>query len=188
MAASRFAWVALATGIAVMACGGGDDRPAPGTPPPEGAAARPATQPAAGAAAAQPVAVAERGQTAAGGAQQPAAAAQAAAGEGTLVRETYSYRGSGRDPFISLLRSGDVRPLIEDLRVTSITYNPRYPGSSVAVLRELGGKRYTVRVGDELGRLRITDIRAYEVVAIVEEFGVERQTVLRLRRLQEGIP
>lgn len=180
-AGSAVTWLlAVTVGLAATACGGGNDRPAPGTPPPETASPQPAT-PAGEAGAGEGVAQPRPAGPAAGAQAQPA-------GEAALVREAYSYRGSGRDPFISLLRSGDVRPLVEDLRVTSITYNPRYPGSSVAVLRELGGKRYTVRVGDELGRLRISEIRPYEVVAIVEEFGVERQTVLRLRRLQEGIP
>ena len=30
----------------------------------------------------------------------------------TLVREVFAYEGGGRDPFMSLLRSGDVRPLL----------------------------------------------------------------------------
>ncbi|UCF41937.1 MAG: hypothetical protein JSW43_06340 [Gemmatimonadota bacterium] len=106
-----------------------------------------------------------------------------------LQREVFSYGGSGRDPFISLLRSGDVRPLLEDLRVTSINYNPRYPSSSVAVLRDTTvGQRYTVRVGDEVGRLRIAEIRQTEVLVIIEEFGVERQRTLALRRRQEELP
>lgn len=173
-AVSAVLGVAAALGL-WAGCGGGNDRPAAGTPPPE--AARPAARPAARVAAQA-------------GAPAPAADTEApqAGRETELVRETYAYRGSGRDPFISLLRSGDVRPLLEDLRVVNITFNPRYPGSSVAVLREAGGRRYTVRVGDELGRLRIAEIRPYEVVVIVEEFGTERQTVLRLRRLQEGMP
>ena len=106
-----------------------------------------------------------------------------------LVREVFSYRGSGRDPFISLLRSGDVRPLLEDLRVTSINFNPRYPGASVAVLRDTTvQQRYTVRVGDEVGRLRIIAIRESEVMVIIEEFGVERQRVIRMRRRREEQP
>jgi hypothetical protein len=78
---------------------------------------------------------------------------------------------------------------MEDLRVTSITYNPRYPSASVAVLRDTTvNKRYTVRVGDEVGRLRIAEIRQREVLVIIEEFGVEQQRTLRLRRRQEGQP
>ncbi len=32
-----------------------------------------------------------------------------------LVREVFSYEGGGRDPFLSLLKSGDIRPLLSDL-------------------------------------------------------------------------
>ncbi len=103
------------------------------------------------------------------------------------MREVFSYRGSGRDPFQSLLRSGDVRPLLEDLRVTTINFNPRYPSASIAVLRDTTvNQRYTVRVGDELGRLRIAEIREREIVVVLEEFGVERHEILRLRRRREG--
>jgi hypothetical protein len=106
-----------------------------------------------------------------------------------LQREVFNYRGSGRDPFISLLRSGDVRPLFEDLRVTAINFDPRYPGGSVAVLRDTTmQKRYTVRVGDELGRLRVTAIGTEAVQVTMEEFGVERQMSLRLRGRREETP
>jgi hypothetical protein len=153
-------WLVACAGVA--ACGGGEEMPAPGTP---------ATV-----------------------APPPEAAPQAQAGvespsipnETELVREVFVYTSSGRDPFVSLLMSGDVRPLFEDLRVTAINYDPRYPGGSVAVLRDTTlDKRYTVRVGDELGRLRILAILVDEVQVTIEEFGVERQMSLRLRGRQE---
>ncbi len=98
----------------------------------------------------------------------------------------FVFRGSGRDPFKSLLADESLRPLLADLRVTTITYNLRYPTNSVAVLRDTTvNRRYTVRVGDEVGRLRIADIREREVVILYEEFGEQRQQVLRLRRTQE---
>ena len=134
---------------------------------------------------AQPTTPSAQPEVGAGGAAELEAGANAQ--ETQLVREVFSYRGSGRDPFLSLLRSGDVRPLIEDLRVTTINFNPRYPSASVAVLRDTTvNQRYTVRVGDELGRLRIAEIREREIVVVLEEFGVERQQILRLRRRQEG--
>ncbi len=109
-----------------------------------------------------------------------------------LQREVFSYRGSGRNPFVSLIQSGEVRPLIEDLRVTSITYDPRYPATSVAVLRDTSAagenQAYAVRVGDELGRMRVAEITPGQVVLIVSEFGMDRQVVLRQRRRQEGMP
>ncbi len=111
------------------------------------------------------------------------------AGEMELLREVFSYRGSGRDPFISLLESGAVRPLVQDLRVTAITYDPRYPAASVAVLRDtIVNQAYSVRVGDELGRLRVVEITPGQVVLVLSEFGSERQVVLRQRRRQEGTP
>ena len=41
----------------------------------------------------------------------------------SLIREVFAYEGGGRDPFMSLLRSGDVRPLISDLKLTTIVYD-----------------------------------------------------------------
>ena len=126
----------------------------------------------------------------------PAAAAAAAvsdtvapAAQTELMREVFSYRGSGRDPFMSLLQSDDVRPLIEDLRISSIAYDPRYPSASVAVLRDtIANQAYSVRVGDELGRLRVAEILPGEIVLIVTEFGSERQETLRQRQTQERTP
>lgn len=110
-----------------------------------------------------------------------------AAGTLDISREVFAYRGAGRDPFVSLLRSGDVRPLPQDLRVVGITYDPRYPQRSVAVVHDIADlKRYTVRPGDVVGRIRIVEVRAREVIAVVQEFGVDRQVVLPLRRRQEG--
>lgn len=106
-----------------------------------------------------------------------------------LLRETFSYRAAGRDPFESLITSGSVRPMPRDLRVTGITYDPRYPQRSVATLRDTtDGKRYSLRVGDQVGRLRVAEIRPEAVVVVLEELGVQRQIVLALRRRQEAIP
>lgn len=105
------------------------------------------------------------------------------------MREVFTYRGSGRDPFRSLLTTGAVRPMLEDLRVTAILYDGTYPARSVAVLRDTTtNKRYDVRVDDEVGRLRVVEIRPNEVIFSLEEFGVERRVSLTLRRRQEGVP
>ncbi len=103
-----------------------------------------------------------------------------------LVREVFSYRGAGRDPFVSLLRSASIRPLIQDIRVAGVTFDARYPARSVAVIRDTAqGKRYSVRVGDELGLMRVSEIRRDAVVMMLDDFGVERQVVLQLRRRGE---
>jgi len=157
----------LLAGLALVGCQ--EELPPPGTPTGEIVAAEPAAT-----------------TSAAAPGQQGDAAVVPETG---LMREVFNYRGAGRDPFVSLLRSGDVRPLIEDLRVTAINYDPRYPGGSVAVLRDTTmQKRYTVRVGDELGRLRVTAIRTDAVLLTIQEFGVERQMSLRLRGRQEETP
>jgi hypothetical protein len=155
---SALTWMAVCAALVLSACGG-EDAPAAGAP---------AVEP-------PPPPVGEA-----------TVEEQAPAGQMQLVREVFSYTGSGRDPFASLLRSADVRPLIEDLRVTAINYDSRYPGGSVAVLRDTTlNQRYTVRVGDELGRMRVVDINADEVLVLIEEFGVARQMSIRLRRRQE---
>jgi hypothetical protein len=154
----------LLAGLGLAACQ--DELPPPGTPSGEIVAAEPAV-----------AAASAEGQ------QQ----AVAPVPETGLLREVFNYRGAGRDPFASLLE--EVRPFVEDLRVTAINYDPRYPGGSVAVLRDTTmQKRYTVRVGDEFGRLRVTAIGTDAVVLTIQDFGVERQMSLRLRGRQEETP
>jgi hypothetical protein len=104
----------------------------------------------------------------------------------TLVREAFSYQGGGRDPFISLLKSGDVRPLITDLKLVTVVYDDRFTTRSVAILRDITtGRRYRAKAGDVIGRLRVTQIRPREVVFTVQEFGFERQQTLSLAKQEE---
>ena len=113
---------------------------------------------------------------------------EAAAIAMTLVREVYAYEGGGRDPFLSLLKSGDIRPLLADLKLVGIYYDSRYPARSVAVLRDItNSKLYRVKPGDIIGRLKATTIRPREIVFTVQEFGLERQESLQLAK-QEGTP
>ena len=104
----------------------------------------------------------------------------------SLVREVFAYEGGGRDPFMSLLRSGDVRPLLADLKLTTVVYDGRFASRSVAVLRDITNRRiYRVKTGDIIGRLKVTQIRPREVVFTVQEFGFERQETLSLARQEE---
>ena len=122
---------------------------------------------------------------------RPAAAQErdsAAVPAASLIREVFAYEGGGRDPFMSLLKSGDVRPLISDLRLTTVVYDGRFASRSVAVLRDITNRRiYRVKTGDIIGRLKVTQIRPREVVFTVQEFGFERQETLSLAK-QEGMP
>jgi hypothetical protein len=98
----------------------------------------------------------------------------------SFSRESFRYETNGRrDPFVSLMAYGELRPLISELRVTSIAYDPA--GGSVAVLRDLGTKeQYRVRVGESLGRMRVARIAAKAITFTIEEFGFSRQEVLSL--------
>ncbi len=97
-------------------------------------------------------------------------------------REVFRYAGGARDPFQSLITSRGVGPLLSDLRLVSIAYDARY-GNSVAVIRAAHDTRpLRLRRGDTIGQMRVIQIRQYEVVFQIEEFGFERQEVLSLRR------
>jgi hypothetical protein len=103
--------------------------------------------------------------------------------ENEVLRETFSYTGSARDPFQSLLASAKVGPEIGDLLLVGIYQDLRYASNSVAVLRDKSsGRRYKLRVGDQLGRLKVAQIRERDVVFTVEDFGYERQETLSLRK------
>jgi len=105
-----------------------------------------------------------------------------------LLREVFAYEGGGRDPFMSLLKSGDVRPLMADLKLVAVLFDGVYPARSVAVLRDvITARRYRVKTGDIVGRLKVTQIRPREVVFTVQEFGYERQQSLTLAK-QEDTP
>lgn len=95
-------------------------------------------------------------------------------------REVYNYVADGRrDPFQSLMATGELRPLITDLRLVAVAYDGT--GGSVAVLRDLGtNEQYRVRAGQQLGRMRVAAIQPKKVVFTIEEFGYSRQESLAL--------
>ncbi len=107
--------------------------------------------------------------------------ATAPATEITLHREVFSYSGGGRrDPYKSLMSSSDVRPLLSDLRLTAVAFDPDGQ-NSVAILRDSFSKlQYRIRVGQQLGRLRVSAIRQKAVQFTIEEFGFNRQETLPL--------
>ncbi len=99
-----------------------------------------------------------------------------AAPEVLINRETYTYPGGGRrDPFVSLMNTEELRPLIGDLKLVAIAFDPT-GRNSVAVLRDITTKeQYRVRVGQEIGRMRVAAIHQKDVVFGIEEFGYSRQ-------------
>jgi hypothetical protein len=96
-----------------------------------------------------------------------------------INREVFAYEGDGRrDPFVSLLTTSDLRPLLSDLRLAAVAYDPRGQ-NSVAVLRDTTSKsQYRVRVGQTIGRMRVAAIQEKAVIFTIEEFGYSRQEIL----------
>jgi len=96
-----------------------------------------------------------------------------------INREVFAYDGDGRrDPFVSLLTTSDLRPLLTDLKLVAVAYDPRGQ-NSVAVLRDVTSKdQYRVRVGQTIGRMRVAAIQEKAVIFTIEEFGYSRQEIL----------
>ncbi|MEO5903596.1 MAG: hypothetical protein ABIQ55_06250 [Gemmatimonadaceae bacterium] len=103
------------------------------------------------------------------------APATGGAPEFLINRETYSYPDAGRrDPFVSLMNTEELRPLIGDLRLVAIAFDAT-GRNSVAVLRDIGTKeQYCVKVGQQIGRMRVAAIHKKDVVFGIEEFGYSR--------------
>lgn len=117
-------------------------------------------------------------------------AADSAHGHETEVqRETFAYSGGTRDPFGSLMKLKSAGPELGDLQLVGVYQDLRNSSNSVAVLREKStSHRHKVRVGDELGRLRVRQILARDVVFNIEDFGYERQETLSLRKQEDLTP
>ena len=122
----------------------------------------------------------------ASGAKKPVEAVPAAAPDTTprvlINREVYQYDGDGRrDPFVSLLTTSDLRPLLADLKLVAVAYDPRGQ-NSVAVLRDPTSKtQYRVKVGQTIGRMRVAAIQEKAVIFTIEEFGYSRQELLPIQ-------
>jgi hypothetical protein len=109
--------------------------------------------------------------------------------ETEVLRETFTYAGGARDPFASLITEERIGPEFNDLLLVGVYLDLRRAGNSVAVLRDkTNQKRYKLRVGDRLGRLKVAQIRQTDVVFTVEDIGFERQETLSLRKREDQTP
>ena len=110
--------------------------------------------------------------------------------ETEVLRETFTYSGANRDPFVSLINLPTEGPEFANLQLVAIYQDLRYAGKSIAVVRDkAANKRYSVRVGDRIGdRLKVAQIRQRDVVITIEDLGFERQETLSLRRQEEQNP
>ncbi|MGE0442162.1 MAG: hypothetical protein AB7S39_16895 [Gemmatimonadales bacterium] len=207
MVTKKLLGLALLLPLMTSGCGGGEEAEAKqaALEPAATAAAAPDT-PAAGQETAAPAATAAAVEAPAAATEKPAApegaapaatdadaassAATAPESETkTIGRESFSYTGGARDPFVSLLEGSRVGPELPDLSLVSISYDTRNPSNSVVVMREkIGNKRYTLRPGDRLGRMRVGSVRPKDVTFLIDDFGTQRQETVSLRKDEEETP
>jgi type II secretory pathway pseudopilin PulG len=106
-----------------------------------------------------------------------------------VMRETFAYAGGTRDPFASLINNSSAGPEIADLDLVGVYQDLRSSSNSVVVLREKAtAKRHKMRVGDQLGRARLVQIRPRDAVFTIRDFGFERQETLSLRKQEVETP
>ena len=113
----------------------------------------------------------------------------ARARETEVLRESFSYSGSSRDPFTSVVSQGNAGPDISDMILVAVLADSRSARNSVAVLREKQGtRRWRVKAGDHIGTATVTLITQRDVTFSVQDFGFERQETLSLRNKPEVTP
>jgi hypothetical protein len=106
-----------------------------------------------------------------------------------VLRESFAYAGGTRDPFSSLLSLDKSGPEVADLDLVGVYLDLRTPANNVVVLREkASARRHKMRVGDQLGRARLTQIRARDAVFMIHDFGFDRQETLSLRKQEVETP
>jgi hypothetical protein len=97
-----------------------------------------------------------------------------------ILREQFDYSSAGRrDPFNSLMGTGELRPTVADLKLVGVLYHPTRP---VAIMRDIQppNTQYRVTLGATLGRMKVIMIKPRVVIFSIEEFGLNRQDSLVL--------
>ena len=106
-----------------------------------------------------------------------------------VMREAFAYGGGTRDPFVSLMNLSSAGPEFGELELVGVYQDLRSRDNSVIVLREkVTTRRHKLRVGDRVGRARLTQIRPREAVFMISDFGYERQETLSLRKQEVETP
>ena len=139
--------------------------------------------------AATPVAVATSDSAVQAEAEAALADSVQKAREIEVMRETVAYAGGTRDPFSSLINGSKDGPEIGDLDLVGVYQDLNTPSNSVVVLREkVSSKRHKLRVGDQVSRARLVQIRPRDAVFTIQDFGFQRQETLSLRKQEVETP
>jgi hypothetical protein len=97
----------------------------------------------------------------------------------TFYREVYTYSDEGRrDPFVSLMATGEVRPLLADLLLVGVIYDGAGRNSVASLIDGTTNESYRVKVGNILGRMKVVRIGPQEITLDIDEFGFSRQETL----------
>lgn len=125
------------------------------------------------------VAVAQQQPAAApAGASLRAPAEQRDTAAAIIWREMFAYDAGGRrDPFAPLLETSELRPTLQELRLTGVLVHPTRP---IAVMRDGEGTQYRVTTGMSVGRMRVVQIKPRTVIFAYSEYGYNRQDSLVL--------
>ncbi len=122
-------------------------------------------------------------------APRPSFDTAAAAGNRPLVRETYQFEGTTRDPFRPLVVSVERGPALADLRLVAILFDADDPGGSIATFRDIGNEhRYTVSPGQRIGRIAVVSVASNSVKLREDDFGTSRDQLYSLRKPQDEKP
>jgi hypothetical protein len=113
----------------------------------------------------------------------------AMAGMRPLVRETYTYEGSHRDPFQPIVVAVERGPELADLRLVAILYDDRDPAGSIATFRDIGNdRRYTLAPGQRIGRISVVSVGRNNVKLREDDFGTARDQTYALRKPEDRTP
>ena len=107
-----------------------------------------------------------------------------AKGSVTFYREAFSYDANGRrDPFLSLMATGELRPMFTDLTLVGIIYDESGKNSvAIMVDASAANQTYRKKVGDVLGRMKVVKISESSITLNIDEFGFARQETLLIDR------
>jgi len=95
--------------------------------------------------------------------------------------DAYRYPGRGRrDPFVSLMHTVKVKPVLAALRLVGIVFDATGQ-SSVAVIRDTDtSEQHRVKLGEHLGPMRVASIQRKKVVFSITDGGLSRQDSLTM--------